>query len=151
MKAAVTASITDQGGNLGVSRVASAGQAVVSRYETARRRRFGPNAECLRLETRTSGPEHHLIDMGAPGRVDILPAPKVQDSPCQPAVSISVYAAIAVGWLVVEIRAERLCRIAALDLRRALMRATDLRDGGCLRPRRLVDAVRPDLGDPSTS
>ncbi|MDT5348400.1 MAG: hypothetical protein QOH91_1687, partial [Mycobacterium sp.] len=39
----------------------------------------------------------------------------------------------AVGRLAVEVRADRLCRFAAL---RALMRATDLRDGGCLRPGR---------------
>ena len=54
----------------------------------------------------------------------------------------------AVGRLVVEVRADRLCRFAAL---RALMRATDLRVGGCLRPRRLSDAVRLGLGNPSMS
>jgi hypothetical protein len=49
----------------------------------------------------------------------------------------------AVGRLVVEVRADRLCRFAALALRLALMRATDLRVGydGCLRPRRLDDAA----------
>jgi len=81
-------------------------------------------------------------------RRDVLPAMNCGDSPCQSAVSIAAYAAIAVGRWVVEVRADRLCRFAGL---RALMRATDLRDGGCLRPRRLIDAVRPDLGDPSTS
>ena len=57
----------------------------------------------------------------------------------------------AVGRLVVEVRADRLCRIAPLALRRALMRATDLRVGGCLRPRRLSGAGRLGLGDPSLS
>ncbi len=58
------------------------------------------------------------------------------------------HASTVVGRLVVEIRADRLCRLAAL---RVLMRATDLRVGGCLRPRRLSDAVRLGLGNPSTS
>jgi hypothetical protein len=40
---------------------------------------------------------------------------------------VSAHADIAVGRLVVEVRADRLCRLAAL---RALMRATDLCDGG---------------------
>lgn len=64
-----------------------------------------------------------------------------------------VHAAIAVGWSVVEVCAERLCRIIVLALRLALMRATDLRAGGCLRPRRLrADALRRlDFGDSSTS
>jgi hypothetical protein len=64
---------------------------------------------------------------------------------------MAVHAAIAVGWSVVEVRAERLCRIAALALRRALMHATDLREGGCLRPRRFDEALRLDFGEPSTS
>jgi hypothetical protein len=54
----------------------------------------------------------------------------------------------AVDRLVVQVRADRLCRFAAL---RALIRATDLRVGGCLRPRRLSDAVRLGLGNASTS
>jgi len=49
---------------------------------------------------------------------------------------------IAVGRSVVNFCADRLCRLAALALRRASMRAIDLRDGdGCLRPRRLGDVV----------
>lgn len=65
---------------------------------------------------------------------------------------MAVHAAIAVGWSVVEVRAERLCRVAVLALRRALMRATDLREGGCLRPRRLcASALRLDFGGSSTS
>ena len=85
--------------------------------------------------------------------IDVLPAMNCGDSSCRPTVSIGVHAAIAVGWSVVEVRAERLCRIAALASRRALMRATDLREGGCLRPRRLcaATALRLDFGGPSTS
>jgi hypothetical protein len=64
---------------------------------------------------------------------------------------MAVHAAIAVGWSVVEVRAEQLCRIAALALRRALMRATDLREGGCLRPRRFNEARRLDFDGSSTS
>jgi len=56
------------------------------------------------------------------------------DSSCRRAVSIGVHAAIAVGWSVVEVGAERLGRSTVLAFRRALMRATDLREGGCLRP-----------------
>ena len=83
--------------------------------------------------------------------LDVLPAVNCGDSSCRPAVSMAVHAAIAVGWSVVEVRAERLCRILARALRRALMRATDLREGGCLRPRRLrADAPRLDFGDSST-
>lgn len=80
--------------------------------------------------------------------VDVLPAVNCGDSSCRPAVSIGHgYAAIAVGWSVVEVCAERLCRITVLALRRALMRATDLREGGCARPRRLrADALRLDFG-----
>jgi hypothetical protein len=50
---------------------------------------------------------------------------------------------IAVGRLVVEVRADWLCRFAALALRRALMRATELRvgDDGYLRPRLLGGAA----------
>jgi hypothetical protein len=60
----------------------------------------------------------------------------------------SSHAAIAVGRLVVEVRADRLCRFAAL---RALMRATDLRVGGCLRPRRFDNAATAKPRRPSTS
>lgn len=89
-----------------------------------------------------------------PGTFDVLLAVNCGDSSCRPAVSIGqhVHAAIAVGWSVVEVRAERLCRITGLALRRALMRATDLREGGCLRPCRLrADALRLDFGSSSTS
>jgi hypothetical protein len=84
--------------------------------------------------------------------VDDLPAVNCEDSSCQSAVSIAAHAAIAVGGRVVEVCAEQLCRIMVLALRLALMRATDLREGGCLRPRRLrANALRPDFGDSSTS
>ena len=53
---------------------------------------------------------------------------------------LAAHVGSAVGRLVVEVRAERLCRFAAL---RALMRATDLRVGGCLRPRRFDAAAGP--------
>jgi hypothetical protein len=68
------------------------------------------------------------------------------DSTCL-AGCLAAHVSTAVGRLVVD-RADRLCRFAAL---RALMRATDLRVGGCLRPRRLSDAVGLGLGNPSTS
>ena len=80
-------------------------------------------------------------------RLDVLPALKMRGFPV-PASCLVAHAANAVGWLVVEVRADRLCRFTAW---RALMRATDLRDGGCLRPRRLNGTARPDLGNPSTS
>src|SRR5947199_65879 len=84
--------------------------------------------------------------------LDVLPAVNCGDSSCRPAVSIGAHAAIAMGWSVAEVCAERLCRIKVLALRLALMRATDLREGGCLRPRRLrADALRLDFGDSSTS
>jgi PPOX class F420-dependent enzyme/OxyR family protein len=105
---------------------------------------------------RADGRRARVIEIrGAAGpelRFDVLPAMNCGDSSYRPAVSIGVHAAIAVGWSVVEVCAERLCRITVLALRRALMRATDLREGGCLRPRRLcAGALRLDFDDPSTS
>jgi hypothetical protein len=84
--------------------------------------------------------------------VDVLPAVELRGF-LVPTGCLVVHAASnAVGRLVVEVRAERLCRIAILALRLALMRATDLREGGCLRPRRLrANAQRLDFGDSSTS
>ena len=79
--------------------------------------------------------------------IDVLPALKSAGIPRANWLSRSAHVGIAVGRLVWEVRAERLCRLAAL---RALMRATDLREGGCLRPRRL-QGLRLVLGDPSTS
>ena len=65
---------------------------------------------------------------------------------------VRLFLIASVGWSVVEVRAEQLCRILARAARRALMRATDLRGGGCLRPRRLrAGALRLDFGDSSTS
>src|ERR1700677_655260 len=45
--------------------------------------------------------------------IDVLPAVKLRGFPV-PASCLVAHAANAVGWLVVEVRAARLCRIAAL-------------------------------------
>ncbi len=64
------------------------------------------------------------------------PRGELRGFPCRRVVSMAVDAAIAVSWPVAEVLAERLCRIMVWLLRLALMRATDLREGGCLRPYR---------------
>lgn len=64
------------------------------------------------------------------------PRGELRGFPCRRVVSMAVDAAIAVSWPVAEALAERLCRIMVWLLRLALMRATDLREGGCLRPYR---------------
>ena len=78
--------------------------------------------------------------------VDVLRGLKAVDSSCH-AGCLVAHRGNAVGRLVVDVRAERLCRFAAL---RALMRATDLRVGGCLQPRRF-DTAGAGSRHPSTS